>query len=136
MGCPAERGHPFFSLPVKGLLPINKLILSLTASIFLPARKTHRSNSCQAPSTLTCFLSPGKNELNTKKGILKWREEMPETALGKCADDLPEETPLTRSSRFSSPGAASLLGCTRQRSQLPPHHFVITAKLLCVFSDH
>lgn len=66
-GCPAERGHQFFSLPVKGLLPINKLILSLTVSIFLPARKTYRNNSCQAPSTLTCFFSQGKNELSTKK---------------------------------------------------------------------
>lgn len=49
-----KRGHQFFFLTVKGLLHINKLILSLTVSIFLPERKTYRNNPWQAPSRLIC----------------------------------------------------------------------------------
>lgn len=50
-----KRGHQFFFLTMKGLLHINKLILSVTISIFLPERKACRNNSCQAPPKYIWF---------------------------------------------------------------------------------
>lgn len=83
------------------------------------------------------FLSQGKNELNTKSNSERsWRDAW-KRLFCKCAADLAWGDPNhTFQWVLFSPGAASLFCCPRQRSQLPTEHFTITAKLLCVSSDH
>lgn len=64
--------------------------------------------------------------------ILKRHEETPETALGKYAEDLPEEASLTRCSQFSS-WTASLLAAPDkgvncpQNSSRSQQHFCVSS---------
>lgn len=75
LGCPAERGHQFFSLPVKGLLPINKPTLSLTASFSSQReRPTEITHATHLPHSLVSFHKVKMSSALKSDSEMPWRD--------------------------------------------------------------